>query len=141
MAKGSKTFDASMEVLDIDGVSITATGAQTAANIEDVLLGDMSYVAVVNIISNTGTVDGSNSFTLGLEVSSDATNYYAVGNVISTYDVTAAAAQTGLFEIGFTGNQAVEAAGGSTPTHARITAVKTGTTQTAVSAGCFIAKA
>lgn len=128
-----------MEVLDVDGVSITATGAQTAATVEG-LIGDAGYVAVVQIISNTGTVDGSNYFTLGLEVSSDGTNYYAVGNVIDTYDAAATAINTGNFEIAFTGNQAVEAAAGSTPTHARITATKTGTTQTAVSAGCYIGK-
>lgn len=140
MAAGNKTFDASNEILDIDGVSISATGAQTAVTVSG-LNGDQSYVAVVIIQSNTGTVDGSNYFTLGLEVSSDGTNYYAVGNVIATYDAAAAAVNTGKFEIGFTGNQAVEAAAGSTPTHARITATKVGTTQTAVSAGCFLAKA
>ena len=137
----SRTFDANLEVLDVDGVSITATGAQTAATVES-LIGDAGYVAVLQIISNTGTVDGSNYFTLGLEVSSDGTNYYAVGNTIDTWDAALAtpAAQTGNFEIAFTGNQVIEAAAGLAPTHARITATKTGTTQTAVSAGCYIAK-
>jgi len=136
----SRTFDASLEVLDVDGVTISATGNQTAATVEG-LIGDAAYVAVVNIISNGGTPAATDYFTLGLEVSSDGTNYYALGNVVSTWDVTAAAAQTGNFEVGFVGSQAIEAAGGSAPTHARIAATKTGTAQTNVVAGCYIAKA
>jgi len=135
-----RTFDAGLEVLDIDGVTISASGDQTAATVSG-LIGDGSYVAVINVISNGGTPAATDYFTLGLEVSSNGSNYYPVGNVISTWDVTAAAAQTGNFEIAFTGNQAIEAAGGSAPTDARITAVKVGTAQTNVVAGCYIGKA
>jgi len=140
MPKGSRTFDSLLEVLDIDGVTITASGDQTAATISG-LLGDNSFVAVFNIISNAGTPADSDYFTLGLEVSSDGTNYYPVGEVQSSWDITGAAAQTGLFEVAFTGNQAVEAAGGSTPTHVRVTAVKVSTAQTNIVAGCYLAKA
>lgn len=140
MPKGSRTFDSLLEVLDIDGVTITATGNQTAASVSG-LIGDSSYVAVFNIISNAGTPAATDYFALQLQVSSDGTNYYAVGNPVSTWDITAAAAQTGKFEVAFTGNQAVEAAGGSAPTNARIAATKTGTAQTNVVAGCYLAKA
>lgn len=134
-----RTFDSENEVLDIDGATISATGDQTAVTING-FIGDESYVGVVNIISNGGTPAATDYMTLGLEMSSDGTNYYPVGNVVSSWDVTDSTAQTGLFEIGFTGNQAIEAAGGSNPTHARITAVKAGTAQTNIVAGCYLAK-
>ena len=132
----SRNFDAENEILA--STAITATGNQTAATVEG-LIGDAGYVGVIYITSNAGTVDGSNYFTLGFEVSSDGTNYYSVGNSIDTYDAVATAENSGNFEVGFTGNQLVEAAGG-TPTHMRIVATKTGTTQTGVTTGAYIAK-
>jgi hypothetical protein len=135
----NRTFDANTEILDVDGSAISASGSTTPVAIQG-FLGDESYIGVVNIVSNAGTVDASNYFTLGLEVSSDDTNYYPVGNVVSTWNITDSTAQTGTLEIAFTGNQATEAAQGTAPTKMAVVAVKTGTTQTSVTAGAYIGR-
>ena len=136
---GNRTFDANTELADVDGVTITASGSETAVALTG-LIGDESYVGVINIISNGGTPAATDYFTLGLEVSSDDTNYYPVGDAISTWNILDSTAQTGVFEVAFTGNQALNAAQGQPVTSIAVVAVKTSTAQTNVVAGAYIGK-
>ena len=137
MATVSRTFDSSLELLDVDGVAISATGDQTAVAITNTV-GDSGYVAVFNISANGGTHDASNYFSFQLQASDDGTNYFDIGNAVKSID-SADAATTGLFEVAFTGNQIEDATGGNV-TNMRVSATKVGTTATSTTVGCYLAK-
>ena len=127
----NKTFDLLGLIVEDEVVSVTASC--TGANIDGLALGDASYVAVINTNAPTGTVDGSNHYSLQLEAS-DAVGgtYVAVGNPVVT-PVAASQAQ-----VGFTAAQ-LEGLVASADFF-RVTATKVGTTATAVTYTSYISK-
>lgn len=112
--------------------SVTTTASCTGVNIEG-MIGEDQFIAVVDTGATTGTVDGSNYYSLQLEAS-DAIGgtYVAIGN-----PVLAEAAATRK-EVGFTANQLEDAVPGAN--HFRVTATKVGTTATAVAYTAQISK-
>jgi len=127
----NKTFDELGLIVEDEVVG--ATASCTGANIDGLALGSASYVAVLNASATTGTVDGSNYYTLIVEVSdSVAGTYVQVGETIT---LPATAAQ---YQIGLTAEQ-IERATASAD-YFRITATKVGTTATAVTYTAFVSK-
>ena len=127
----NKTFDLLGLIVEDEVVSVTASC--TGANIDGLALGSASYVAVINTNAPTGTVDGSNYYSLQVEVS-DAIGgtYVAIGNPVVT---PVAAIQT---QVGFTSEQ-LEGLTASADFF-RVTATKVGTTATAVTYTAFVSK-
>jgi hypothetical protein len=116
-----------------EDVAVTTTASSTGVNINGLAVGEASYVAIVNTGACTGTVDGSNYYTIALQAS-DAVGgtYVTVGNTV-TLPATAA-----TFEIGFTSAQLNGLVSGAD--YFRITCTKVGTTATATSWTAFISK-
>lgn len=128
---GTKTFDSLGLITEGEVVSVTASC--TGFEITGLNIGDSSYVAVINTNAPTGTVDGSNYYSLQLEVSDlVGGDYVAVGNPV----VTPVAAQSA--QVGFTAAQIELLTTGAD--FFRITATKVGTTATAVTYTAFISK-
>jgi hypothetical protein len=127
----NKTFDALGLIAEDEAVSVTASC--TGVNIDGLSIGSANYVAVLNAGVVTGTVDGSNYYSLALECS-DAVGgtYVQVGETIV---LPATAAQ---YQIGFTSEQVNRLTSGAD--FFRVTATKTGTTATAVTYTAFISK-
>lgn len=127
----NKTFD--LLGLIAEGEVVGATASCTGANIDGLALGSANYVAVINTNAPTGTVDGSNYYSLQVEVS-DAVGgtYVPVGNPV----VTPATAEQ--FQVGFTSEQ-LEGLTASADFF-RVTATKAGTTATAVTYTAFVSK-
>jgi hypothetical protein len=130
----NKTYD-TLGLLG-ENVAVTATASTTGVNIDGLQLGTNQFVCVMNYGVTTGTVDGSNYYTLQLEASNlVGGTYYSIGNA---FKVPATAGQA---QIGFTSEQlgdAVTATGGAD--FFRITATKVGTTATALTYTAFISK-
>jgi len=128
-----RTFDANTEVVDIDGVTPTATTSTTGVNINGLAVGDKTYLAIFNVSAIAGTVDGSNYWKLQLECSDALGGTYAVvGDVLS---ITAA----GVYEIAFHSEQLNNVTAAAD--YFRVTATLVGTTATSVTYGCQIAEA
>lgn len=129
----NKTYDVSG--LIVAAQAVTTTASCTGANIVG-LIGSDQYVAVLNHGVTTGTVDGSNYYTLQLEASDlVGGTYFPIGNAVKL------PATAGQFQIGFTAEQladAVTASGGAD--FFRVTATKVGTTATAVTYTAFLSK-
>ncbi len=127
----NKTFDSLGLIAEDEAVSTTASC--TGVNIDGLALGSTSYVAIINTNAPTGTVDGSNYYSLQVEVS-DAIGgtYVSVGNPVVT-PATASQAQ-----VGFTSEQ-VNALTADADFF-RVTATKVGTTATAVTYTAFLSK-
>jgi hypothetical protein len=127
----NKTYDTLG--LIVSGQAVTTTASCTGANIVGLNLGSNQYVAVLNSGAVTGTVDGSNYYTLQLE-GSDLVGgtYYPIGNAVK---LPATASQ---FQIGFTSEQLQDQLAGID--FFRVTATKVGTTATACSYTAFISK-
>jgi hypothetical protein len=125
------TYDALGLIVESEAVSVTASC--TGAEITGLNIGSASYFAVINTNAPTGTVDGSNYYSLQLGVS-DAVGgtYVAVGNPVIT---SATASQT---QVGFTSEQINDIVDGAD--FFRITATKIGTTATAVTYTAFISR-
>jgi hypothetical protein len=127
----NKTFD---ELgLIVEDAAITTTASATGVNINGLSVGSASYVAVIANGAVTGTVDGSNYYTVKLEAS-DAVGgtYVQVGNTV------ALAATAGEAQIGFTSEQLNGLVSGAD--YFRVTTTKVGTTATAVTVSAFISK-
>ena len=127
----NKTFDSLGLIAEDEAVSVTASC--TGANIAGLAVGSDSFVVVINTSATTGTVDGSNYYTLAVEVS-DAVGgtYVQVGNA------NILPATAGQYQVGFTAEQL-----NLLTTDAdffRVTATKTGTTATAVTYTAFVSK-
>ena len=77
----NKTFD-SLGLI-VEDAAVTTTASCTGVNINGLSVGSAEYVAVLTYGATTGTVDGSNYYTLQLEVS-DAIGgtYKAVGDAV-----------------------------------------------------------
>lgn len=127
----NRIFDALGLITEDEVVSVTASC--TGFNIVGLNIGDASYVAVINTNAPTGTVDGSNYYSLQLEVSDAiAGTYVAVGNPVVS-PVAASSAQ-----VGFTAEQINLLVDGAD--FFRVTATKVGTTATAVTYTAFVSK-
>ena len=127
----NKTFD--LLGLIVEDEAVTTTATCTGANIKGLNIGSASYVAVINTGAVTGTVDGSNYYTVQLKASDlVGGTYYPVGNAV----VLPATAQQ--VQIGFTSEQlqSIIASGA----FFAVTVTKTGTTATAVTYTAFISK-
>ena len=127
----NKTFD-SLGLI-AEGEVVSTTASCTGVNIDGLALGSASYVAVINTNAPTGTVDGSNYYSLQLEVS-DAIGgtYVSVGNPVVS-PVAASQAQ-----VGFTSEQVNLLTADAD--FFRVTATKVGTTATAVTYTAFVSK-
>lgn len=127
----NKTYD--LLGLIVKDQAVTTTATCTGANIDGLYVGSAQYVAVINATATTGTVDGSNYYTLQLK-GSDAVSgtYYNIGNAI-TLPATA-----GQYQIGFTSEQLQDILSGID--YFAVTATKVGTTATGVTYTAFISK-
>lgn len=116
-----------------EDVAVTATASTTGVNIVGLNVGTVEYVALVNTSATTGTVDGSNYYTVAIEAS-DAVGgtYVQIGKSIVL------PATAGKYQIAFTSeelNRLVPDAD-----YFRVTITKTGTTATNVVITAFISK-
>ena len=126
----NKTFDLLGLIAEDEAVTTTASG--TGVNIVGLNIGDASYVAVINIGSFVGTVDGSNNYTFGLEVSDlIGGTYVPVGDVVESVEAE-------QVQIGFTAAQIERLITGAA--FFRVTATKIGTTATGVTYTAFVSK-
>lgn len=128
---GTKTFD---ELgLIVEDAAVTTTATSTGVNITGLNLGDASYVAVVDCSATTGTVDGSNYYTVTLKASAAlGGTYVQIGNSI-TLPATA-----GSYEIGFTAKQLNDLVSGAD--YFAVTVTKVGITATAVTYTAHISR-
>ena len=129
----NRIYDADTELVDIDGVSVSATTSSTGVNIEGTTVGDKAYLALLNVSVATGTFDGANNFTLQLEVS-DAIGgtYVAVGGVVTVL-------ATGVYEVAIHSEEINLATADAD--FFRVTATKVGTTATDITYGCHLSVA
>ena len=127
----NKTFDALGLIVEDEVVSVTASC--TGANIVGLNLGTAAYVAVINNSVVTGTVDGSNYYSLQLEVS-DAVG----GTYVSIGEAIVLPATAGQSQIGITAEQIERLT--TSADYFRVTATKVGTTATAVTYTAFVSK-
>jgi len=127
----NKTFDSLGLIVEDEAVSVTASC--TGANIDSLAVGSNDYMAVINTGATTGTVDGSNYYSLQVEVS-DAVGgtYVAIGNPVVL------PATAGSYEVGFTASQLNDLV--ASADFFRVTATKVGTTATAVTYTSFVSK-
>ncbi len=127
----NKTFDDSGLIAEDEVVGATATC--TPVNIDGCALGTAAYAVVINTSVSTGTVDGSNYYTLQVNVS-DATG----GTYVALGDAIVLPATAGQYQVGFTSEQL----NGLTADADwfSVTATKTGTTATAVTYTAFVTK-
>lgn len=116
-----------------EDVAVTSTASTTGKNIIGLNVGTVEYVALVNTSATTGTVDGSNYYTVAIEAS-DAVGgtYVAIGKSV----VLPAAA--GKYQIAFTSEELNRLVPNAD--YFRVTTTKTGTTATAVTVTAFISK-
>lgn len=107
--------------------AVTTTASTTGVNIDGLAVGENTYAANINITSVTGTVDGSNYYSVQLEASTTlGGTYSAVGNPIVTSAV-------GAYNIAFSSEQLPSGAD-----YFRCTCTKVGTTATGISYGCYL---
>ncbi len=127
----NKTFDSLGLIADTEVIGATATC--TPVEIKGLNLGSAAYHVKVNTTASTGTVDGSNYYSIGV-FTSDLTGgtYTQIGQ---TVDLPATA---GTYEFGFTSEQIEAYITGAD--FFKVTATKTGTTATAVTYTAFITK-
>jgi len=127
----NKTFD---ELgLIVEDETVTATASVAGVEIEGLNIGSASYLAVVNAGATTGTVDGSNYYTVKLEVSDlVGGTYYQVGNQVPSI------AEANGYQIGFTSEQIEAIVAGAK--FFRITAEQVGTSATEVTYTAFLSR-
>jgi hypothetical protein len=114
-------------------VAPSATTSTTGLNIVGLNVGEKSYSAIFNVSAIAGTVDGSNNWTLQLEVSDlVGGTYHAVGNAVEVL-------ASGDYTISFNSEQIEHEITGAD--FFRVTATKVGTTSTSVTYGCYLTKA
>lgn len=125
----NKTYD--LDGVIVSGQAVTTTASCTPVSIVGLNVGSNDYMAVFNTGAVTGTVDGSNYYSLQLEVSDlVGGTYHSVGNAVV---LPATATQ---FQVGFTSEQINKMVAGAN--FFRVNAVKTGTTATAMSYSAFL---
>ena len=127
----NKTFD--FQNLIVEDEAVTVTASCTGANIVGANIGSRSYVVILDYSATTGTVDGSNYYTLQVEVS-DAVG----GTYVSLGEAVDLPATAGQAQIGFTAEQIERLVTGAD--YFRVTATKTGTTATAVSYTAYVSE-
>lgn len=127
----NKTYDLLGKI--VESQAVTTTASCTGVNIVGLNIGSASYEVVFNYSATTGTVDGSNYYSLQLEVSDTVGGtYYPVGNAIKL------PSGAGSATIGFNSDQIERLIAGADCF--RVTATKTGTTATGVTYTAFISK-
>jgi len=132
MAQRLRALDENLVIAE--GEAVTVTASCTGVNIEGVNVGENEIVALITSGAVTGTVDGSNYYSLQLEASDAlAGTYVAVGNPV------VAPAAGGRAQVGFTSEQLNELVPDAD--HFRVTATKVGTTATAVTYTAQLTKA
>ena len=122
----NKTFDALGLIVEDEVVG--ATASCTGANIDGLSVGDASYLVALQTTVTTGTVDGSNYYTLQVQVSDAVGGTYANVGEALTLPAT--------YQIGLTAEQINHATSGAD--YFRVTATKVGTTATAVTYTAFV---
>lgn len=127
----NKTYDLLGVVAS--SLAVTTTASSTPVEIKGLNVGSTNYVLVVKNGVVTGTVDGSNYYSVQLSVS-DASGgaYYNVGNPV-VLPATVSSAQ-----VGFTSEQIEKLIAGAD--NFKITVTKTGSTATGVTVSAFISK-
>ena len=127
---GRKTLDALG--LIVEDEAVTATATCTGFQIVGLNIGSASYVAEIVTKDFVGTVDASNNYTFGLQVS-DAVGgtYVPVGDVVESLEAETA-------QIGFTSEQIERLVPGAN--FFRVTATKVGSTATGVTYTALISK-
>ena len=126
----NKTFDALN--LIIEDQAVTTTASVTGIEMVGLNIGDAAYHAVVDVSSVTGTFDGSNHYTVALEVSDlVGGTYVQVGNLATVL-------ATGRHEIGFTAEQIESLVTGAD--FFRCTVTKVGTTATGTTYTAFVSR-
>lgn len=127
----SKTKDLLLSVV-ASATAITATDVSTGVNIAGLDLGEKAYGAEFGVSIVAGTADASNNFSLQLEVSDTVGGtYHAVGNPVVPL-------ASGAFVIAFSSEQLADLI--SPASFFRVTATKTGTTNTGITYGCSLVK-
>lgn len=127
----NKTYDELGLIAEDEAV--TTTASCTGVNIDGLALGNASYVAVINYGDVTGTVDGSNYYTVKVEVSDAlAGTYVAVGETVTL------GATADQIQIGFTSEQVNRLT--ASADYFRVTCTKVGTTATAVTYTAFVSR-
>lgn len=116
--------------LIVEDQAVTTTASTTGANIAGLNVGSKSYVAVVNYGTLAGTFDGSNNYTIALEVSD------AVGGTYAQVGRTLTVLEAGQSQIGFTSEELEEVTSGAG--YFRLTVTKVGTTATGVTVSAFV---
>jgi len=125
-----KTFDALGLITEDEAV--TTTASCTAVQIDGLNVGSAAYHAVIATGAFVGTVDASNNYTFGLEVSDAlAGTYVPVGDVAESLEAEE-------IEIGFTSEQIERLVPGAN--FFRVTATRVGTTATGVTYTASITK-
>lgn len=116
----------------VEGANPSATTSETGLNVVGANVGEKAYSAVFAVSAIAGTADASNNFSLQLEVS-DALGgtYVALGNPVVPL-------VTGNYQIGFTSEQVENLVAGAD--FFRVTATKTGTTNTDITYDCYLTK-
>ena len=127
----NKTYDLLGVVAS--SLAVTTTASSTPVEIKGLNVGSTNYVLVVKNGVVTGTVDGSNYYSVQLSVS-DASGgtYYNVGNQV-VLPATVSSAQ-----VGFTSEQIEKLIAGAD--NFKITVTKIGSTATGVTVSAFISK-
>lgn len=133
MAKRLRVLDESLVIGE--AVAVTTTASGTPKQIKGVNVGEgVEIVALIDTGAVTGTVDGSNYYSLQLEASDlVGGTYVKVGNAVI------APAAGGRAQVGFTSEQLQDLKAGAE--WFRITATKVGTTATAVTYTAQLTKA
>lgn len=133
MAKKLRVLDENLVIGE--DIAVTTTASGTPKQIVGVNIGEGNeIVALIDTGAVTGTVDGSNYYSLQLEASDlVGGTYVAVGNAV------VAPAAGGRAQVGFTSEQLNDLVDGAE--FFRITATKVGTTATAVTYTAQLTKA
>jgi hypothetical protein len=125
-----KTFDE--YGLIVEDEAVTTTASCTGINMVGLNVGTADYRAIIDTSATTGTVDGSNYYTLAVEVSD------AVGGTYSQVGIVTAAATAGQFVIGFASEQIEGLITGAD--FFRVTVTKVGTTATAITYTAYLSR-
>ena len=125
-----KTFDE--YGLIVEDEAVTTTASCTGINMVGLNVGTADYRAIIDTSATTGTVDGSNYYTLAVEVSD------AVGGTYSQVGIVTAAATAGQFVIGFASEQIEGLITGAD--FFRVTVTKVATTATAITYTAYLSR-
>jgi hypothetical protein len=116
-----------------EDVAVTATASTTGVNIVGLNVGTNQHVVLLNTSATTGTVDGSNYYTVAIEASDTIGGTY-----VEIGESVVLPATAGKYQIAFTSEELNRLVPNAD--YFRVTTTKTGTTATAVMVTAFISK-